>query len=769
MRELVLHERISAGGGHGPVRGRPRPLGRENKRAGRHTRPFDRAGAPAVNSGVFELVSDYAPAGDQPQAIEKLTAGLLGGAGHQVLLGVTGSGKTFTVANVIKNVNRPTLVISHNKTLAAQLYAEFKSFFPNNAVEYFVSYFDYYQPEAYIPRTDTFIEKDSSRNDEIERLRLSTMSSLFTRRDVVVVASVSCIYGIGSKEDYEALVIPLRVGQATSREQFLSRLVGLQYDRNDIAFERGNFRVRGDTVEVWPAGREDGLRLEFFGDEIEKLTRFEPLTGTKIESLEAAMVFPARQFVTTGDKMKRALLAIREELGVRIAEFERDGKLLEAQRIKQRTEFDLEMMEEMGVCSGIENYSRHISNRPPGSRPATLFDFFPDDYLLVIDESHVTVPQVGGMFEGDRSRKTVLVNYGFRLPSALDNRPLNFLEFQGLQNQTIYVSATPAQREIEWARQSAGAPPARPALNGAPVDPAGAEPGPRPGVVELVVRPTGLVDPRVTVKPLKGQIDDLIEEVRKRTELKERTLVTTLTKRTAEELTDYLRDIGVNVRYLHSEIDAIERVEILRALRKGEFNVLVGINLLREGLDLPEVSLVAILDADKEGFLRSETSLIQTAGRAARHLNGEVILYADVMTDSIKKFLAVTERRRQRQLEYNRVHHITPRSVIRAVEDSLAVYESSRAQAAGLLKDARLDVDLTATIAELETEMMKAAEELAFEKAALLRDQIKELKRMLEGAPAESKGKPVSYHRSAKSAGKSGRARAGGRRAGTPS
>jgi len=657
-------------------------------------------------------------------------------------MGVTGSGKTFTVANVIKNVNKPTLVISHNKTLAAQLYAEFKSFFPNNAVEYFVSYFDYYQPEAYIPRTDTFIEKDSSRNDEIERLRLSTMSSLFTRRDVVVVASVSCIYGIGSKEDYEALVIPLQVGQATSREQFLSRLVDLQYDRNDIAFERGNFRVRGDTVEVWPAGREDGLRLEFFGDEIEKLTIFEPLTGNKVESLQSSMIFPAKQFVTTGDKMKRAILAIREELGMRIAEFERDGKLLEAQRIKQRTEFDLEMMEEMGVCSGIENYSRHISNRPPGSRPATLFDFFPDDYLLVIDESHVTVPQIGGMYEGDRSRKTVLVNYGFRLPSALDNRPLNFLEFQSLQNQTIYVSATPAHREIEWSRQSSG----RGNLT-AQLKDAGASRtnGELPGVVELVVRPTGLVDPKVTIKPLKGQIDNLIEEARKRADSKERTLVTTLTKRTAEELTDYLRDIGVNVRYLHSEIDAIERVEILRALRKGEFDVLVGINLLREGLDLPEVSLVAILDADKEGFLRSETSLIQTAGRAARHVNGEVILYADVMTDSIKKFLAVTERRRERQLEYNREHNITPRSVKRAVEESLAVYESTREEAAGMLKDGKLDVDITQTISELESEMLKAAEELQFEKAALLRDQIKELKRMIDGGKPQERPVSVSY------------------------
>jgi excinuclease ABC subunit B len=668
---------------------------------------------------VFELVSDYAPAGDQPQAIDKLTAGVLSGAKHQTLLGVTGSGKTFTVANVIRNVDRPTLVISHNKTLAAQLYAEFKSFFPNNAVEYFVSYFDFYQPEAYIPRTDTFIEKDSSVNDDIERMRLSTMAALFTRRDVIVVASVSCIYGIGSKEDYAAMVIPVRVGLELSRDQLLSRLVDLQYSRNDIAFERGNFRVRGDTVEVWPAGREDGLRLEFFGDEIEKLTRFEPLTGNKIEALQANMLFPAKQFVTTGDKMKRALLAIREELGGRIAEFERDGKLLEAQRIKMRTEYDLEMMEEMGFCSGIENYSRHIANRPPGSRPTTLFDFFPDDYLLVIDESHVTVSQIGGMFEGDKSRKTVLVDHGFRLPSALDNRPVNFLEFQGMQNQTIYVSATPAPREIGWSQGK---------------------------VVELVVRPTGLIDPKVTLKPLKGQIDDLMEEVRKRADKKERTLVTTLTKRTAEELTDYLREIGIRVQYLHSDIDAIERVEILRSLRKGEFDVLVGINLLREGLDLPEVSLVAILDADKEGFLRSETSLIQTAGRAARHLNGEVILYADVMTQSIRKFLAVTEKRRERQIAYNTEHNITPRSVSRAVEESLAVQEDQHAAAVGLLRETTTDLDVTETIRELEGEMLKAAEDLQFEKAALLRDQIKELKRMVSGEKPEAK--PVSYKKS---------------------
>jgi excinuclease ABC subunit B len=696
---------------------------------------------------MFELVAPYQSAGDQPQAIARLTDGLLSGAKHQVLLGVTGSGKTFTVANVIKNVNKPTLVISHNKTLAAQLYAEFKGFFPRNAVEYFVSYFDYYQPEAYIPRTDTFIEKDSSRNEEIERLRLSAMSSLFSRRDVIVVASVSCIYGIGSKEDYTAMVIPVRTGMQLSREQFLTRLVDLLYDRNDIEFTRGQFRVRGDTVELRPAGREDGLRVEFFGEEIERLTRFEPLTGNKIEPLDAVTIFPAKQFVTTGDKMKRAILAIREELGERIAWFENYGKLLEAQRIKQRTEYDLEMMEEMGVCSGIENYSRHIAGRAPGSQPCTLFDFFPPDYLLVIDESHATVPQIGAMFEGDRSRKTVLVEHGFRLPSALDNRPLNFLEFQSLQNQTIYVSATPAPRELEWARQACSrgrqSAPSELSLDQRRLTSAATN---KDGVAELVVRPTGLIDPKVTLKPLKGQIDDLIEACRKRADTKERVLVTTLTKRTAEELTEYLRDIGVNVRYLHSEIDAIERVEILRALRKGEFDVLVGINLLREGLDLPEVSLVAILDADKEGFLRSETSLIQTAGRAARHLNGEVILYADVMTNSIKKFLAVTEYRRKRQLEYNREHNITPRSVSRAVEESLATYESKRKEADAVLHDAGMDVDLTETINELEDEMLSAANELKFEKAALLRDQIKELKRMIDGGRPvrEGKAQPAS-------------------------
>jgi excinuclease ABC subunit B len=677
---------------------------------------------------MFELVSPYQPAGDQPEAIAKLTQGIRDGARHQTLLGVTGSGKTFTVANVIKSFDKPTLVISHNKTLAAQLYAEFKAFFPHNAVEYFVSYFDFYQPEAYIPRTDTFIEKDSSINAEIERLRLSTMSSLFTRRDVIVVASVSCIYGIGSKEDYAAMVVPVTVGAALTRDQLLGRLVDLQYTRNDVAFERGHFRVRGDTVEIRPSGREDGLRIEFFGEEIERLTLFEPLTGKKLENLTAVTVFPAKQFVTTNDKLKTAAQAIREELRERIVWFESHGKLLEAQRIKMRTEYDLEMMEEMGFCSGIENYSRHIAGRPAGSQPCTLFDFFPPDYLLVIDESHVTVPQIGGMYEGDRSRKTVLVEHGFRLPSALDNRPMNFLEFQAGQGQTLYVSATPAPRELGWSQGR---------------------------VAELVVRPTGLIDPKIILKPLKGQIDDLMEEVRKRSALKERVLVTTLTKRTAEELTDYLRDIGINVRYLHSDIDAIERVEILRALRKGEFDVLVGINLLREGLDLPEVSLVAILDADKEGFLRSETSLIQTAGRAARHLNGEVILYADVMTQSIQRFLAVSEARRKRQIEYNAKHHITPRSVIRAMEQSLSTnaheYDS---KAVALINDAGGNFDVTETILELETEMLEAAEKLEFEKAALLRDQINELKRGLGGGGAEKTTSSVNYRKGGKRRGR---------------
>ncbi len=655
---------------------------------------------------MFELEAPFEAAGDQPAAIDALTKGLESGVNRQTLLGVTGSGKTFTIANVIRNVNRPTLVVSHNKTLAAQLYSEFKGFFPRNAVEYFVSYFDYYQPEAYIPRTDTFIEKDSSVNEEIERLRLSAMSSLFARRDVIVIASVSCIYGIGSKEDYEAMVIPIKVGDELSRDIFLSRLVDLQYDRNDVAFERGQFRVRGDTVEVYPAYALEGVRIEWFGEEIDRISRFDPLTGNMFDQLPAVTIYPGKQFVTPTDKLKRAILSIREELGDRVAWFEKEGKLLEAQRIKMRTEYDLEMMEEMGFCSGIENYSRHIAGRPKGSRPSTIIDFFPEDFVTVIDESHATVPQVGGMYEGDRSRKTTLVEHGFRLPSALDNRPLAFREFEELTGQTIYVSATPGPKELEWCGKR---------------------------VVELIVRPTGLVDPKVTLKPLKGQIDDLIEEARVRVERKERVLVTTLTKRTAEELTDYLRDIGINVRYLHSEIDAIERVEILRALRKGEFDVLVGINLLREGLDLPEVSLVAILDADKEGYLRSTTSLMQTAGRAARHLEGEVILYADVKTRSIQQFLATTEYRRKKQQAHNEKHGITPRSVSRAVDESLAGQTSVNENAAALLRDAEANFDVTETIRELEEEMLKAADNLEFEKAALLRDQVQELKRSSEG------------------------------------
>lgn len=651
---------------------------------------------------MFELEAPYKPTGDQPAAIDTVAERIEAGLKHQTLLGVTGSGKTFTMANVIARINRPTLVISHNKTLAAQLYAEFKSFFPRNAVEYFVSYFDYYQPEAYIPRSDTFIEKDSSVNDEIERLRLSTMSSLFARRDVVVIASVSCIYGIGSKEDYEAMVIPIRVGDEIGRDTLLSRMVDIQYSRNDIAFERGQFRVRGDVVELHPGYAEDALRIEFFGDEIDRITRFEPLTGEAIESLTAITIYPGKQFVTPENKLKRAILAIREELGERVAWFEKHGKLLEAQRIKMRTEYDLEMMEEMGFCSGIENYSRHIANRPKGSRPHTIIDFFPDDFLTVIDESHATVPQIGGMYEGDRSRKTVLVDHGFRLPSALDNRPLEFKEFQGLQNQCVYVSATPHMRELEWSRGK---------------------------VAELIVRPTGLIDPAISLRPLKGQIDDLIEEVRTRVDKKERVLVVTLTKRSAEELTDYLRDIGINVRYLHSEIDAIERVEILRALRKGDFDVLVGINLLREGLDLPEVSLVAILDADKEGYLRSATSLIQTAGRAARHLHGQVILYADQKTESIKKFLKVSEYRRERQLAYNKEHNITPRSVSRAVEDSLSSSKAEKEEADMIVREGVADFDVSETIRELEASMIEAANNLEFEKAALFRDQINELKR----------------------------------------
>ena len=648
---------------------------------------------------AFKLVSHYEPAGDQPTAIAKLTDGLRKGAKSQVLLGVTGSGKTFTIANVVRDLDRPTLVLSHNKTLAAQLYSEFKAFFPENAVEYFVSYFDFYQPEAYIPRTDTFIEKDSSVNEEIERLRLSTMNSLLGRRDVIVVASVSCIYGIGSKDDYESMVIPLRVGQEIGRNALLEKLVALQYARNDFDLTRGKFRVRGDVVELHPAYTEDALRIEFFGDEIERFTRFDPLTGDNIESLTAVNIFPSKQFATPQEKVNRAMLSIREELGDRIAWFEKQGKLLEAQRIKMRCEFDLEQLQELGFCSGIENYSRHISARPPGSRPGTLLDFFPADYLLVVDESHATLPQVGGMSAGDLARKSVLVDHGFRLPSALDNRPLNFEEFRALTGQGIYVSATPGPIEMGWA-------------------------GPQ-NVAEQIVRPTGLVDPKVTIRPLKGQIDDLLNEARDRADKRERVLVTTLTKRTAEELTDYLRDLGVNVRYLHSEIDAIERVEILRALRRGDCDVLVGINLLREGLDLPEVSLVAILDADKEGFLRSETSLMQTIGRSARNVDARVILYADTVTESMQQAMDETRRRRVIQENYNREHGITPESVRKEIRAGIEAESASRSVAFEAVAAGDESRQRTAELVEqLEADMMQAAAELDFERAARIRDEI---------------------------------------------
>ena len=637
----------------------------------------------------FQLASNYEPKGDQEQAIAKLTKSLEAGNRHQTLLGVTGSGKTFTVANVIRNLGRPTLVMSHNKTLAAQLYSEFKQFFPENAVEYFVSYFDYYQPEAYIPRSDTYIEKDSSINEEIERLRLSTTSALLSRRDVIVVASVSCIYGLGSPEDYMNMLLTLKLGQQITREAVLSKLVDMLYERNDVAFQRGRFRVRGDVVEVYPANvDEEAIRLEFFGDEIDKISRFDPLTGHTHEQLAVMTFYPAKQFVTPADKLRRALETIREEMLERVVWFEKQGKLLEAQRIKMRTEYDLEMMQEMGFCSGIENYSRHLSGRPPGSKPFTLLDFFPKDYLLVVDESHATIPQIGGMYEGDKSRKSVLVDYGFRLPSALDNRPLKFPEFMAMTNQIIYVSATPAEFELKNSvvgntgyhphlRDRVGMeesiPATLPMISRTDESPAEFDvhtPGARL-IVEQIIRPTGLLDPQITIRPLKNQIDDTMELCRQRVEKSERVLITTLTKRTAEDLADYLRDVGLKVRYLHSDIDTIERVEILRALRAAEFDILVGINLLREGLDLPEVSLVCILDADKEGYLRSQTSLIQTAGRAARHVNGEVILFADTVTQSMQKLISVTEYRRAKQLEYNTKHGITPRSVQRAVQESL--------------------------------------------------------------------------------------------------
>ena len=717
----------------------------------------------------FHLDSKMQPRGDQAQAIAKLTKSLEAGNRHQTLLGVTGSGKTFTAANVIRNLDRPVLLISHNKTLAAQLYSEFRSFFPDNAVEYFVSYFDYYQPEAYIPRTDTFIEKDSSINDEIERLRLSTTGSLLSRRDVIVIASVSCIYGLASPADFLQMLLTLKVGQTISREAVLSKLVEMLYERNDVAFERGRFRARGDVVEVHPASAdEEALRIEFFGDEIDRISRFDPLTGHTHEQLTHLTLFPAKQFVTPHDRLRVAMNTIREEMQERVVWFEKNNKLLEAQRIKMRTEYDLEMMQEMGFCSGIENYSRHLSGREPGSRPYTLLDFFPKDFVLVIDESHATVPQIGGMYEGDRSRKQTLVDYGFRLPSAMDNRPLRFPEFMEMAGQTIYVSATPSEFEIRNSvvgntgylpfSKTQGADESLERVFTTVFASGGADtvdnfdvhtPG-GPLIVEQIIRPTGLLDPKITIRPLKTQIDDTIELCRQRTERGERVLITTLTKRTAEDLSDYLKDVGLKVRYLHSDIDTIERVEILRALRNAEFDILVGINLLREGLDLPEVSLVIILDADKEGYLRSQTSLIQTAGRAARHVNGEVYLFADMVTRSMQALLDITEYRRARQLEYNALHGITPTSVKRSVQESLHVILKSGQAGQSSMREGGGDFSLSETISELEADMMQAAGNLDYEKAALLRDQIAELKSGTGISKLEPKKKPVSYGKGAR-------------------
>jgi excinuclease ABC subunit B len=733
----------------------------------------------------FRLESNYKPRGDQGQAIAKLIKSVEAGNRHQTLLGVTGSGKTFSIANVIQKLDRPTLVISHNKTLAAQLYSEFKQFFPCNAVEYFVSYFDYYQPEAYIPRSDTYIEKDSSINEEIERLRLAATSALLSRRDVIVVASVSCIYGITSPEDYEQMLLTVKRGQHISREAVLGRLIDMLYERNDVNFARGRFRVRGDVVEVYPGSAdEEGIRLEFFGDEIDAIRRFDQLTGHAHESLNVITFFPAKQFVTPADKLNRALGTIRDELEQRIVELESQNKLLEAQRLRMRTEYDLEMLQEMGFCNGIENYSRHLSGRPPGSKPYTIIDFFPKDLLVVIDESHATIPQIGGMYEGDRSRKTVLVNYGFRLPSALDNRPLNFDEFMKTTNQMIYVSATPAEFEIQNSvvgnkgyiphrRQRIGEEELvpfvlpggkRPTPNvqrrtsnsethvsrtDEPPDRFDARTAGAPLIVEQIIRPTGLLDPKITLKPLKNQIDETIELCRQRVEKGERILVTTLTKRTAEDLADYLRDVGLKVRYLHSDIDAIERVEILRGLRAADFDILVGINLLREGLDLPEVSLVCILDADKEGFLRSQTSLIQTAGRAARHVNGEVVLFADVVTQSMEALMSISEYRRTKQMEYNEKHGITPQTVRRAVQESLHTILRGREIESSVIREAGGDFNVTELLRELEDEMQQASANLEFERAALLRDQIMEVKSGAGISKIEPKRRPVRYTRNA--------------------
>jgi len=656
----------------------------------------------------FQIKSEYEPQGDQPRAIGELTEGLLRGDRYQTLLGVTGSGKTFTMANVIANVKRPTLIIAHNKTLAAQLYGEFKEVFPQNAVEYFVSYYDYYQPEAYVPSSDTFIEKDSSINDEIERMRHSATHSLRTRDDVIIVASVSCIYGLGTARSYVDMAIKVGMGEELGRDTLMRRLVEAQYERNDFDFHRGTFRARGDTVEIFPAYEEErAVRVSFFGDEVEKITEFDPLRGVTLGALEKIVVFPASHYVTGADARKSAVQNIRDELAERLSLFRREGKLLEAQRIEQRTMFDLEMIEQVGFCNGIENYSRHFSGRAPGEPPPCLLDYFPRNLLILIDESHQTVPQIGAMYRGDRSRKETLVNFGFRLPSALDNRPLKFNEFEEMVQQVVFVSATPAEYELQ---KSKGV------------------------VVEQIIRPTGLMDPEVEVRPAAKQVDDLLEEARKRIEVKERVLVTTLTKRMAEDLTEYFSDVGVKVRYLHSDIDAIERTAIIRDLRKGVFDVLVGINLLREGLDIPEVSLVAILDADKEGFLRSHVSLIQTIGRAARNLKGHVIMYSDQMTDSMKLAIEETDRRREIQRAYNVKHGITPRSVKSSILDLSQQLYGADPMALPMAADAANDLlipkEIKRLIEEFTKDMQRAADEMEFEKAASFRDRILLLKDM---------------------------------------
>ena len=647
---------------------------------------------------MFKLHSDYKPTGDQPQAIEYLSKGIEEGKKFQTLLGVTGSGKTFTMANIIQKVQKPTLVLAHNKTLAGQLYSEFKEFFPENNVEYFVSYYDYYQPEAYIASSDTYIEKDASINDEIDKLRHSATAALFETRDVIIVASVSCIYGLGDPIDYEHMIVSLRPGMQKERNDIMKRLITMQYNRNELDFKRGTFRAKGDILEIYPSDEsESAIRVEFWGDEIEKISEINPLTGKVIATRNHVMIFPNSHYVTTADKMERAIGTIEEELQERIKYFKDNGKLIEAQRIEERTNFDIEMMKETGFCQGIENYSRHISGREPGSAPFTLFDYFPKDFLLLIDESHATIPQVRAMYNGDRARKESLVKYGFRLPSAFDNRPLKFNEFEQRINQVVFVSATPAEYELEHSKGN---------------------------VVEQIIRPTGLLDPKIEVKPVENQIDDLIEEIRERVQKNERVLVTTLTKKMAEDLTAYLAGLDIKVRYMHSDIKALERMEIIRSLRLGEFDVLVGINLLREGLDIPEVSLVAILDADKEGFLRSERSLIQTIGRAARNTDGKVIMYADELTESMEKAISETNRRRKIQEQYNKEHGITPKTIQKSVRDSI---KASIIEEAETKYNISKDESIEDIINKLTDEMLKYASNMEFEKAAELRDKIKEL------------------------------------------